>query len=194
MDCTGTALTKTAVTELALWLNKLTNRMMGDFWEISNGRLLSTFRSTRGVAGSFSEWFNKQTSFQQHNFSPWMSQSQTCHPKTTQTLKRNQSYLSPLQSDFSKEAEIDRSAIFQQQALLYSASEWFLFNTLYCSQYWLGLNVLKQVTCTEWLSCIALLLCVCQCFNWLKHSLLCFAVGCVIRWITQMQHLVCGVT
>ena len=161
MDCT-------AVTELALWLNKLTNRMMGDFWEISNGRLLSTFLSNRGVGGSFSEWFNKQTSFQQHNLSPWMSQSQIRHLKTTQTLKRNESYLSPLQSDFSKEAEIDSSAIFQQQALLYSASEWLLFNTLYCSQYWLGQNVLKGVTSTEWLSCIALLWCVCQCFNWLK--------------------------
>ena len=144
MDCKDKALTKTAVTELALWLNKLTNRMMGDFWEISNGRLLSTFLGTRGVAGSFSEWFNKQTSFQQHNFSPWMSQPQTCHLKTTQTLKRTQSYLSPLRSDFSKEAEIDRSAIFQQQALLYSASEWFLFNTLYCSQHWLGQIVLKE--------------------------------------------------
>ena len=173
MDCKDKALTKTAVTELALWLNKLTNRMMGDFWEISNGRLLSTFLSNRGVAGSFSEWFNKQTSFQQHNFSPWMSQPQTCHLKTTQTLKRTQSYLSPLQSDFSKEVEIDRSAIFQQQALLYSASEWFLFNTLYCSQYWLGQIVLKQ----QWLSCIALLWCECQCFNWLKHSLY-----CVLQW------------
>ena len=52
-----------------------------------------------------------------------MSQSQIRHLKTTQTLKRNESYLSPLQSDFSKEAEIDSSAIFQQQALLYSTSE-----------------------------------------------------------------------